>query len=91
MRTSAPAKSAPRSYTGYAGSPYTTTFFGECGSTSTCASEKIASFEPYVGMISVSGIELDAEAARAPAGRGRRAAPAGPRRADTARARAPRR
>ena len=37
------------------------------GSTRTCANEKIASFDPKVGMISRLGVELDAEAALAPA------------------------
>ena len=36
--------------------------------TATCANEKIASFEPSVGTISVSGSTVDAEAARDPRG-----------------------
>ncbi len=52
VTTSAPAKSAPRSYTGYAGSGIATS---RRSPTATCANEKIASFDPSVGTISVAG------------------------------------
>ena len=64
VATEPPAKSAPRSYTGYAGSGIATT---RLSPSAIWANEKIASFEPSVGTISLRRIDRDAEAALDPA------------------------